>query len=323
MRASVFDQGAASLGPLALPDSRHLGFAAHALDRAAEHRDDDAWIASAFRSPDARYTVISADLPVFSKTMDTLSAWFDTAAVRALGPVTERIFLGLDEGKPRFGLLVAATEIERLKTRSDLMVTDMRSVAVRGLVDGGAMNAIATAKAMFFWHARHRFCGACGGETNVASAGWKRICGGCAAEHFPRTDPVVIMLAIDGDRCLMGRAPRFPEGMYSCLAGFMEPGETIEDAVRRETLEEAGITTGQVRYVATQPWPLPGSLMIGCLAQATSTEIRIDPSELADARWFSREEVRAILENRHPDGLICPPPMAIANHLMRIFASDG
>jgi NAD+ diphosphatase len=134
---------------------------------------------------------------------------------------------------------------------------------------------------------------------------------------------VVIMLAIRGDSCLLGRSAHFPEGRYSCLAGFMEPGEGIEDAVRREILEETAITTARVRYLYAQPWPFPSSLMIGCLAEATSTSITIDPAELADARWFTREEARQILANSHPDGISSPPRMAIANHILQAFVDAG
>ncbi len=198
----------------------------------------------------------------------------------------------------------------------------MRSIAMQALFTPGLINAIGTAKAMLGWHQRHRFCSNCGAPSDVAAAGWKRSCPACKTEHFPRTDPVVIMLTIDGDRCLLGRGAQFPEGRYSCLAGFVEPGETIEDAVRRETFEETRIATGRVRYLTAQPWPFPSSLMIGALAEATSTEITIDPNEIADARWFHRDEVRQILAGTHPGGITAPPRMAIANHIMQIFV-DG
>ena len=142
----------------------------------------------------------------------------------------------------------------------------------------------------------------------------------CKALHFPRTDPVVIMLAVDGDACLLGRQPRFPKGMYSALAGFLEPGETIEASVRREIKEETGVICGAIQYFASQPWPFPASLMIGCFAQAESRSLEIDRLELEDARWFSREEARALIERRHPDGLSAPTPMAIAHHLLKRWA---
>jgi len=130
------------------------------------------------------------------------------------------------------------------------------------------------------------------------------------------------MLATEGGRCLMGRQARFAQGMYSALAGFIEPGETMEDAVRREIHEEAGIRTGRVTYLATQPWPFPASLMIGCLAEATSTTLDVDRTELEDARWFSKDDCRLMLSNAHPEGFICPPKMAIAHHLIRSWAID-
>jgi NAD+ diphosphatase len=151
--------------------------------------------------------------------------------------------------------------------------------------------------------------------------GYRRDCPACGAEHFPRTDPVVIMLAIDGERCLLGRQARFAPAMYSCLAGFVEPGETIEDAVRRETAEEAGIAVGRVRYHASQPWPFPSSLMIGCHAEAISRDIVRDEAELEACRWFGRAEVQAMLAGLHPDGLKCPPDIAIAHHLIKAWAT--
>ena len=165
---------------------------------------------------------------------------------------------------------------------------------------------LAAAKALMHWHAHHRFCANCGALTGVAVAGWRRDCKVCKATHFPRTDPVVIMLAVDGDACVLGRQPRFPKGMYSALAGFVEPGETIEAAVRREIWEETGVACGAVQYFASQPWPFPASLMIGCFAEARNRSIKVDQVELEDARWFTREEAVALLEKRHPDRLAAP-----------------
>jgi len=178
---------------------------------------------------------------------------------------------------------------------------------------------LAEAKAILHWHARHRFCSTCGAPTQSVEAGWRRDCPQCKAQHFPRTDPVVIMLAIDGDSCLLGRSPRFIPGMWSCLAGFIEPGEAIEDAVRRETLEETGIRCGRVQYFASQPWPFPSSLMLGCYTQALTREIVVDSEELEGARWFSRDELARMLLRRHEHGLTTPPPVAIAHHIIRSF----
>jgi NAD+ diphosphatase len=193
---------------------------------------------------------------------------------------------------------------------------------VQGLVAAEHLPPIAEAKAVLHWHLRHRFCANCGALTASVEAGWRRDCPQCKAQHFPRTDPVVIMLAVRDDRCLLGRSPRFVPTMWSCLAGFMEPGESIEEAVRRETREEAGIATGRVAYFASQPWPFPMSLMIGCHAEALSEEIAVDHAELEDARWFSRAEVESMLLRQHTDGLTVPPPVAIAHHIIRVWL-DG
>ena len=155
-----------------------------------------------------------------------------------------------------------------------------------------------------------------------SQGGWRRDCPACRAQHFPRTDPVVIMLPVAGERCVLGRSHRFQPGMWSCLAGFVEPGEAIEDAVRRETREEAGILCGRVSYFASQPWPFPTSLMIGCHAEAMSRDIVVDRAELDDARWFDREEVATMLLRRHPDGLTTPPTVAIAYHIIRAWVED-
>jgi NAD+ diphosphatase len=194
---------------------------------------------------------------------------------------------------------------------------------VQGLVGPDHLAPLAEAKALLSWHARHRFCANCGARTEMSQAGWKRECPSCKVEHFPRTDPVAIMLAIDGDNCLLGRAGRFVQNMWSCLAGFIEPGESIEDAVRRETLEEAGITCGEVKYFRSQPWPFPMSLMIGCHARATSTKITVDRSELEDARWFTRDEVALMFVGQHPEGISIPPPIAIAHHIIRAWVEEG
>jgi NAD+ diphosphatase len=299
-----------------------LGFAATGLDRAGQFRESQERQAAMRADPAARVLVVCDTVPVLRVGAEGLDPLFDLASLPGLGPLLETAFLGLDGAAPRFGAAIAPDALPALKARADLKCIDMRSIAVQGLFTPLTVNAIGTAKALLDWHARHRFCARCGGPSQPASSGWKRVCHACGAEHFPRTDPVVIMLAIRGDRCLMGRAPRFPETMYSCLAGFMEPGETIADAVRREIQEEAGVAIAGVRLLFDQPWPFPSSLMLGCIAEATSEAISLD-DELADARWFSRDEVRLILDGRHPDGVTCPPRMAIANHLMRVFAEGN
>ena len=296
----------------------HLGYTESRLARVAERRRDA--VAAAAMSADANAGVYLMGGEMIVLKQDTpCEALFTFEEARALAPIVETVFLGLDDGAPRFGVGLAPDDAAALKTRSDLVVTDLRSIAVQGLVAGEHLPPIAEAKAVLHWHARHRFCSNCGAPTVVVDAGWRRDCAQCQAQHFPRTDPVVIMLAIDGDDCLLGRSPRFIPNMWSCLAGFLEPGETIEDAVRRETLEEASITTGRVRYLASQPWPFPSSLMIGCYAEATSREIVVDTEELEGARWFSKEELARMLMRRHEEGLTTPPPVAIAHHIIRRF----
>ncbi|MGL4490800.1 MAG: NAD(+) diphosphatase, partial [Rhizobiaceae bacterium] len=199
---------------------------------------------------------------------------------------------------------------------------DYRSAFSQGLLDRGQLAILAQGAALMAWHGNHRYCGKCGAETRPKSGGVKRICEGCLAEHFPRTDPVAIMLTVRGDKCLLARGAHFPEGMVSCLAGFVEPGETIEEAVRRETLEEAGIRTGAVTYHASQPWPFPYSLMIGCYAQALNEEIVLEESELEAGRWFSKAEVLQMLEKTHPEGWRVPPSGAIASVLIRDWATS-
>ncbi|MEM7565714.1 MAG: NAD(+) diphosphatase [Pseudomonadota bacterium] len=181
------------------------------------------------------------------------------------------------------------------------------------------LGALAEAGGLLAWHAAHRFCGTCGTEMRATDAGWKRECPQCGAQAFPRTDPVVIMMIThegpDGPRALVGRQPRFPPGNYSCLAGFLEPGETVEAAVRREVAEEAGITVGAVRYHASQPWPLPHSLMLGCYGEALTDTIVPDEEELEDVRWVTRDELHAMREDRHPEGMRTPPAGTIARLL--------
>ncbi len=179
----------------------------------------------------------------------------------------------------------------------------------------------ATARALLHWHRSHGFCATCGSASTLAMAGWQRDCPSCGAQHFPRTDPVVIMLVTHGNRALLGRSPGWPEGMYSCLAGFVEPGETLEAAVRREVLEEAGIRIGAVRYLASQPWPFPASLMIGCAAEALTDTITRDPAELEDAIWLTREEALATLSGERTD-ILPARKGAIAHFLLSNWLAD-
>lgn len=179
----------------------------------------------------------------------------------------------------------------------------------------------AMARGVLQWHSTHRYCARCGGRTHPTEGGWQRQCEDCGARHFPRTDPVVIMLITHGDKVLVGRSPGWPDRMYSLLAGFVEPGETVEDAVRREVLEEAGINVGPVRYLASQPWPFPASLMLGCYGEAESTQITVDPNELDDARWVTRSEMLDVFIGRHPE-IAGARQGAIARFLLEAWLAD-
>jgi len=301
-----------------------LGYVHNPLARAAELRTDAARLAALQADDRARAYLIAGELVVLHKAGTGTVPLFTLAEAAALGAITETVFLGLrDGGAPRFGLGLLPADAERLQQRDDVMVTDLRSIAVQGLAGPDDLPPIAEAKAILHWHTSHRFCANCGAPTTVTLAGWKRECPACRREHFPRTDPVAIMLAIRDGACLLGRSPRFAPTMWSCLAGFVEPGESFEDAVRRETLEEAGIACGRVTYLRSQPWPFPMSLMIGCYTAALSSDIVIDRSELEDVRWFSREECAAMLTRQHPQGLTCPPPVAIAYHIIRGWVERG
>jgi NAD+ diphosphatase len=300
-----------------------LGYTASAIDRAAHCRDDAAKLAELAANAGAGFYVIGGEHVVLKNNGADHDPLFSPEQAREFAAPRETVFLGLMSQAPRFGLGLDPAAVEPLKARSDLKITDLRSIAVQGLVAPAHLPPLAEAKALLGWHARHRFCPNCGAPTNLVQAGWRRDCPACKAQHFPRTDPVVIMLAIAGDRCVLGRSPRFAATMWSALAGFAEPGETIEEAVRREVREEVGIVAGRVNYFASQPWPFPGSLMIGCHAEALSQNIVIDRSEIEDARWFDRDELALMLALRHPQGLTTPPPVAIAHHIIRAFVESG
>ena len=299
-----------------------LGFAHGALDRSAQMRSRPELIEALHRAPEARFYVFCGENAVLKRMGDATTPLLAAGELPLPSRHREVIFLGRDEEAGRFAVLIEPEAEEALKENEALLLIGLRAMALDGRTPAGEMGAIAQGKAMLHWHATHRFCAKCGQPSRVAEAGWKRICTVCAAEHFPRTDPVVIMLTVDGDRCLLGRSARFPPGWYSTLAGFVEPGETIEDAVRRETFEEAGIVGGRVTIMANQPWPFPASLMIGAYVEAKSTKIAVDLEELEDCRWFSRDEVRQMIAGTHPDGLGVPLRMSIASHLIRHFVGE-
>jgi NAD+ diphosphatase len=254
-------------------------------------------------------------------------AWFSLAELQEFGlPVADALFLGVDAtGHAHFA--VAVTEhrtrnvpgaIEKLRP-----IVDLRSLAMQGSMSPEELSLCGQARALAQWHENARCCGHCGGTTLVKDGGWRRKCWACGLEWFPRTDPVVIMLITDGERCLLAHEHRYGDKMFSTLAGFVEPGEDIAHAVRREVREETDIRVGEVTFHSSQPWPFPHSLMLGCIGRAETTEITIDSGEIAEARWFTRGEARLMLERRHPEGLSVPGKHAIANALIESFVASA
>ncbi|HEX3430282.1 MAG TPA: NAD(+) diphosphatase [Rhizomicrobium sp.] len=303
-----------------------IPFTGNNLDRASHRRNDAEWITAQRSDP---HTLIHPmwRLQPFAIGGDDgplEAAFFAPGLCEALAaPDAPSIFLGLDGARAVFALDVSAAENpEEYGPLAGLgKFRELRGVAA--LLPHRDVAILGQAKSLIDWHQRHGFCARCGSHTDFMDGGHRRLCRSCGAEHFPRTDPVVIMLAARGDFCLVGRGRNFPGVMYSALAGFIEPGETIEEAVRREILEEAGIRIGNVRYVTTQPWPFPSSLMIGCLAEAMDGEIRIDEAELADARWLGRETARTLIAGEHVEGIRIPPPIAIAHHLIKLWVEGA
>jgi NAD+ diphosphatase len=281
-----------------------IGFTGAGLDRADNLRLDPARIAELAARDDARLV-----------SLDGLDPVVDADGRMVWGPVEGHeslIFLGLQEGAPLFAPVVAISSHQRAWAIFGLLNRlDSRDAAIW-----------AAARSLNEWHARHPFCSMCGQASAPFRAGWGRRCLSCQAEHFPRVDPVVIMLAEHEGSILLARQPQYPPGRYSALAGFVEPGESIEEAVARELHEEAGIIASDIRYVASQPWPFPGQLMIACTARAASAEIVLDRTELEDAFWASRADVAAAFAGEPGARFLAPPPYAIAHTLLRHWLGE-
>ena len=315
-----------------IPEST-VTFAGSYLDRADRLRGDAAALARLAADAGARALPVWHGKPLFDLTGDGPHlAWLRTTDPLIADGAEPLLFLGLDpDGAAHFAADVSsiappdATPAEFVDRRTlDLSETrkfvDLRSIM--GDISHRDADIAATTKGVFEWRLTHGFCANCGGRNAVGHGGWRMECTACGRFHFPRTDPVVIMLVLDGDRVLLGRQAAWPEGMYSLLAGFMEPGEGIEDAVRREVAEEAGIRIADVGYAISQPWPFPASLMIGCVARAVSTEITLDPVELEAAIWVSRDEMADALAGRHH--VIAPPRRgALAQVMLAAWVSGA
>jgi len=296
-------------------------FAGNPLDRVSERRRDREWIASLLADPRSRILPLYDLKPAVPSMLRPALDWQEVAPWRAaIDAGATLIFLGLaDDGRARFAVDATGSGVP-----VDAENIDVRTLAP--LVPAGEAAILAEARSLVDWHARHRFCAQCGTPTDVSQAGWTRRCPSCRASHSTRSVPVTRMLVVRGERALLGRNKRRPGQRFSCLAGFMEPGETPEEAVRREVMEESGIRVGRVKYLAAQPWPFPSTLMMGFLAEGISEEITIDPEELAEARWFEREEIREMVARAasgedDPSKISLPQPLAIAHHLCRRWSN--
>ncbi|HJV44024.1 NAD(+) diphosphatase [Caulobacter sp.] len=301
-------------------------FAGNPLNRASERRGDESWLAEKLADAESLAVALWNGKPLVEDVLDADGkprgvqiAYLRADMAQDLAGGAERLlFLGLWKD-----IAVFAVDIEGAADPAEGPLQGLgRFEELRGAA--GAMPAadagiLATAKSMFEWRRRHRWCSVCGQKTEVSDGGWKRVCPACDAEHFPRTDPVAIMLAVHDGKCLLGRQAAWPAGMFSALAGFVEPGETIEEACARELKEEAGLTATAVRYHSSQPWPWPSSLMIGLMADVDSGDAAPDQTELEEVRWFTKDEARQLIRGE-TEGLFAPPPLAIAHQLIKAWA---
>lgn len=281
-----------------------IAFGGQPLDRADHVRADPARLA-ALANGDA--LLLSLDGLAPETNGDGRLVWHTLTRAPA---DAELVFLGLLDGHAAF----AAVPDEG---NTDPAYMQRPVWSLLGLLPADDLAIYGTARSLIDWHARHRFCARCGGSTHLAKGGWQRDCGACDAQHFPRVDPVAIMLVEHERQLLLGRSAHYPPRRYSALAGFVEPGETIEEAVAREVLEEVGVRVRDVRYIASQPWPFPSQLMIGCIGHADGLELAIDKTEIDDARWFARDEVARAMAGDESAGFLPPMPQAIAHDLLR------
>jgi NAD+ diphosphatase len=311
--------------PPAERPSRPIAFSGSQLDRMGNPRRNPEWLAEKRAAVSSRFLPMRELKPLIDVTSKPAKlAWQPAAWARERGELPV-IFLGMDRGIAHFVVDCDRDDATAALHGETQKYIDVRSIAPMVAPEDAAI--LAQSRSLVDWHQRHGFCAQCGSATAPAEAGYTRRCSNeaCKAQHFPRTDPVVIMLAVRRDEktgqdvVLLGRQPQFMPGMFSALAGFMEPGESIEEAVRREIHEEAGIACGAVRYIASQPWPFPSSLMIGCVAEALDAKITVDKAELDDAQWFSRDQIALMLQNSTDMEATprMPPPLSLAHQIAR------
>ena len=298
-------------------------YSASPLDRASARREDAAFLAAARESPDSLFVPVWRGQSLLAGEAEAVRGVFLAGAEADPWRVDAPwAFLGLWQERPVFAIDCGAADAPPVFAAPAFGETtrfaDLRAAA--GALPEAEAAILAHARGLLHWRARHRFCGVCGAACEARSGGNTLVCTRCETPHFPRTDPAVIMLVVQGDAALLGHSPRFPvPEMYSTLAGFVEPGESLEEAVAREVFEETGVRVGAVTYHSSQPWPFPASLMLGFYAAAQSTEIVLDPAELSDARWFSRADIR----NHKALGFRLPRGDSIARRLIEDWLESG
>ena len=309
-------------------------FSNNPLDRVSYLRSDPNWINEKTLDKKSIFIPFFKGQPFVSKISGLTSkgslenqlspAWFpynyfekniiENSTIIFLGLLNDTSYFAID-------LTKISTPEESVNLKDMGVFEDLMALSSQP-IESGELAMLGQAKAIFEWHKSHQFCSKCGKKSNMVEGGYKRICSACEAEHFPRTDPVVIMLATYNDQAFLGRQKRFPEGMYSALAGFIEPGESIEEAVARELNEEAGIIINNATYHSSQPWAFPNSLMIGCIAESASEEFKLDEIEIDEGRWFSRTELAGAIQGSKDSKFFIPPSMAIAHHLIKAFVEN-
>ena len=295
------------------------------FDRQSQLRGDLRWHEAREDHSNTRFMILVDLKPVISSNQDRSQSsirWFSRDEIDGLGLGTKPfMFIGInseDHGRYLISLSESLDDIEGVPQPQ----VDVRSLADQGVMGALDLSLAGMARALAAWHNSHGFCGQCGTATTIADSGWQRLCPNCGIEHYPRMDPVVIMLITHGDKCLLARDVRFPETLYSTLAGFLEPGEDIESAVRREVFEEVGLELGVVDYKFSQPWPFPYSLMLGCRAEAKSMDLTLDDREIADAFWVDKAQLTALLDGEQAGKIDLPKDFAIANQLMQEFIEN-